>query len=283
MTIAVVTDSSAQLSSAECDERNIRVVPITIVIDGVPYLDGVELDVDTFYDRLRDGIQLSTSQPSPGQFLEVWKAAADGGATEIVSVHVGDSVSGALNAARLAATDAPVPVTLVDSNMTSYGVGVLTMAVADWVRSRGSTEGVVEFASRQVATIGTTFILQDLRWVMRGGRMRAATLPTGQTDVPVLAGMGGGYQLVGTGRTVDELIAAMAEQMTSGERRRHVAVALAAPDTAPYADGLVALLSDHPRVESVRRYRMGPAIAVHTGPGTAGGFWWPVDDAGAGG
>ena len=99
---------------------------------------------------------------------------------------------------------------------------------------------------------------------------------SGTTDIPVLGGVGGGYQLLGTGTTVDELVDQMAASLLAGDHERHAAIALAAPDTIVFTEKLEGLMHASPKVESVRRYRMGPAIAVHTGPGTAGGFTWPV-------
>lgn len=276
MTIAVVTDSSAQLSAAQIEEHDIRVVPISIVLDNVSYRDGVDLDVDDFYDRLGDGVRITTAQPSPGAFVEAWTDVVDAGATEIVSVHVGSDLSGTLNSARLAAAQLDVPIHLVDSKMTSYGLGQLTLAIVDRVRELGSTEGIEAFAADVVESMSMVFILQDLKYVLRGGRMRQGELPSGANDIPVLGGSGGGYQLLGTGRTIDELVEQMAAALLDGDHQRHVAIALAAPDTIEFTEKLEARMHESVLVDSVHRYRMGPAVAVHTGPGTAGGFAWPA-------
>lgn len=278
MTIAVITDSSCQLSDSEAATAGIDIVPITITIDGEPFLDGVDVTAEEFYDRIGEGVELSTSQPSPGVFVEAWSRAIEHGATEIVSVHVGQELSGTLNAARVAAAAIDVPVHLVDSKSTSYGLGVLALEIANHVRTTGSTEEVSARASRLVDATATVFILQDLRYIMKGGRMRPANLPTGTKDIPVLGGVGGPYRLLGTGRTVDELVDQMAASLLAGDHQRHAAIALAAPDTIVFSEKLEELMHASPKVESVRRYRMGPAIAVHTGPGTAGGFSWPVGD-----
>lgn len=277
MTIAVITDSSSQLSTSEQHAAGIGVVPISIIIDGEHLRDGVDVDASSFYDRIGEGVELSTTQPSPGDFITAWQAAQRDGATEIVSVHVGDELSGTLNSARLALESIDIPVTLIDSKSTSYGLGVLALDVASRLRETGRTDGIVDHAARVASQISTVFILQDLRYIMKGGRMRPANLPTGDKDIPVLGGVGGGYQLLGTGKTVDELVEQMAGSLLAGDHQRHVAVALAAPDTLVFTERLEEIMHSSPLVASVRRYRMGPAIAVHTGPGTAGGFSWPID------
>ena len=273
--IAVVTDSTCQLSDAQIRDAGITVVPITITIDGQDYLEGVDLDPSAFYDRLAPGVRLATSQPSPGRFAETYRRLMDGGATEIVSVHVDDSASGTLNSARLAAAMVDVPVHLIDSRMTSYGLGALALRLAAHGREHGSA-GVDDIASAMIAATGTVFILRDLDYVVRGGRMHATDLPDATADVPVLGGYGGRYSLIESGRSVDELVDAMARFLLDGDEERHVAIAFAAPETLVFTEALEARMDADPRVVSRHRYRMGPSIAVHTGPGTAGGFRWPA-------
>lgn len=276
MTIAIVTDSSCQLSSEEIASVGATVVPITIVIDDVEFAEGVDVDAADFYERIGDGVRLSTSQPSPGQFIHAWEIAVAAGATEIVSIHVGQDHSGTLNSAKLAATSIDVPIHIVDSKTTSYGVGIVVLETARWIAERGHTGGLHEFANELIDGIGMVFILQDLRYVLKGGRMRQAQLPSGANDVPVLGGVGGGYQLLGTGRTIDELVEQMSAALLAGDHQRHTAIAYAAPDTLEFTERLEERMHASPLVESVRRYRMGPSMAVHTGPGTAGGFQWPA-------
>ena len=275
--IRIVTDSTSQLTHDQAATQNISIVPMTIIIDGVEHSEGLDLTTESFYDSIGDGVMLSTSQPSPATFIETYQRLVVEGATEILSVHLSEANSGTLNAARLAAGEVGVPVRLIDSKMTSYGLGVIALAMADHLASGGTAETAVLEAERLIPAISTVFILQDVKYVLRGGRIRQPELPTGTDDVPVLAGAGGHYALIGTGRTIDDLTDQMAAALLEGDHRRHVAVAHAAPDTIEFTEGLEARLGASELVESVHRYRMGPSIAVHTGPGTAGGFSWPAN------
>lgn len=275
--IRVVTDSTSQLTEREAAAAGISVVPMTIVIDGIDYLEGVDLSAEAFYELIGDGVNLTTSQPSPAAFLDTYNQLIDSGATEIVSVHVSEASSGTLNSARLASAEVTVPVHLIDSKMTSYGLAVIADRIAMHVAHHGDTAGIENLADTLIPTIRTVFILQDRRYILRGGRMRREQLPSGVDDVPVLAGTGGGYQLVGTGRTIEDLVDQMAASLLAGDHLRDVAIALAGPDTIAFTERLEHRMHASEKVASVHRYRMGPSIAVHTGPGTAGGFSWPAD------
>ena len=275
--IRIVTDSTSQLTHEQGAAHNISIVPMTIIIDGVEYSEGLDLTTESFYDSIGDGVMLSTSQPSPATFIETYQRLVAEGATEILSVHLSEANSGTLNSARLAAGEVSVPVHLIDSKMTSYGLGVIALGMADHVASGGTAETAVLEAEQLIPAISTVFILQDMKYVLRGGRIRQPELPSGTDDVPILAGPGGYYALIGTGRTIDDLTDQMAAALLEGDHLRHVAVAHAAPDTIDFTEGLEARLGSSELVESVHRYRMGPSIAVHTGPGTAGGFTSPTN------
>ncbi len=273
--IAVVTDSTSQLTADQADAAGITVVPMTVVLDDAELLEGVDLTAEQFYSRLPHGVRLATSQPSPGRFVETYRSLAAAGATEIVSVHVASEASGTLNSARLAAGQVEVPVHLVDSGMTSYGLGVIALRLAELAGTESSAS-LVSAAADMLPDIGTVFTLPDLDQVARGGRLRPPRLPDGSTDVPVLGGFGGRYDMIGAGHSVDSLVAAMAEFLLAGPGLRHVAIALAAAETIVFTEALEAQVRASDKVASMHRYRMGASVAVHVGPGTAGGFRWPA-------
>src|SRR5207244_7402969 len=81
--IGFVTDSNAQLPAELVERYTVEVVPLTVTIDGTPYLEGVDIDTDGFYARFESGRpEVSTSQPSPGQFSEAYARAASRGVDE---------------------------------------------------------------------------------------------------------------------------------------------------------------------------------------------------------
>ena len=92
--IGIVTDSSAQLPTALAERYGIEVVPLMVTVDGEQFAEGVDLDADDFYARFEKGTPtVSTSQPSPDAFADAYARVAEGGASEILSIHIGSSVS----------------------------------------------------------------------------------------------------------------------------------------------------------------------------------------------
>ncbi|MDQ1519282.1 MAG: fatty acid kinase fatty acid binding subunit, partial [Actinomycetota bacterium] len=123
MSVALVTDSNAQLPVALRDRFDVHVVPLTITLDGVAYREGVDITTAEFYLRLNNTSTVTTAAPAPGQVLEIYEAAAAGGATSVLSVHTGSNVSATFGAVRLAAERSPIPVQLVDTGTASFAVG----------------------------------------------------------------------------------------------------------------------------------------------------------------
>ena len=111
MTIGIVTDSTCDLPPEIVAQYDIAVVPLYINFGLESYLDGVELSREAFYDRLPDCDPLpTTSMPGPQMFLGAYERLAEDGAAEILSVHISQSLSTISDVARVAAREAPVPV-----------------------------------------------------------------------------------------------------------------------------------------------------------------------------
>ena len=98
--IGLVTDSNSQIPSELADRYGVEVVPLTVMVDGEEYLEGVDIDAGAFYARFEHRRPMvTTAQPSPGRFAEAYEEAA--GAAERVGATVGNVfVVGALDMAR---------------------------------------------------------------------------------------------------------------------------------------------------------------------------------------
>ncbi|MEO0492403.1 MAG: DegV family protein [Actinomycetota bacterium] len=278
MTVGLVTDSASQIPAGLAERLGAIVVPVVVTIDGVDHREGVDLTADAFWDALTGhGLpEVGTSQPSPGELVAAYEAAISAGAEEIVSVHVGADVSGTVNAATLAADLVDVPVHVVDSGTASFGVAACLWEAALHIERGGDAAGAAAAAAAMAPMIGTSFILQGLDFALAGGRL-AAALPDDADEVMVLAGHGTDVQLVGTSRDLDELADMIVAPYLAAGTPIRAAVGLADAATAPITERIEARLRASELVVDLVRYRVGPSIAAHTGPGTAGGFWWPAE------
>ena len=275
MTIALVTDSNAQLPPELRDRYDVRVVPLTVVVDGEPYQEGVNLPSAEFYARLAAGAEVSTAAPSPGDVIGVYEAAAAAGATEILSVHIGSNTSATVNAVKLAVGASPVPVEVVDTGTASFAVACCVWAAGEVLAAGADLVRAADEARTVADEVGNVFIVGALDLARRGGRLAEDAVEGG--GLPVLALAGGQMKPVAQVHDADAAVEAMTDYVraTAAGRPQRVGVGDAvAPELArAYEDRLREL----PEVAELVRYEIGPSVGAHTGPGTVGACFFGID------
>ena len=117
---------------------------------------------------------MSTSRPSPSVMLEVYEQAAREGATAVVSIHLSGDMSGTFESAQLAAREASIPVTAVDTRQVGIATGYAVLAAADVLDAGGSAEEAAEAARSRAAASSSLFYVDTLEYLRRGGRIGAA-------------------------------------------------------------------------------------------------------------
>ena len=268
---AVVIDSSAYLSDEVIERYGLLLAPLSVVLDGQEYLEGVDITADEFYGQLSSGKSVSTSQPSVGRFIELYKEAGKGGAEAIVSIHIGSNFSGTVQSARLASESSPIPVTVVDTGQASFAEGLCVLEALDAL-AQGKTVGEAAAAVERASNVvGNTFVVKALDMARRGGRLAAGE--EAAAGIPVLALTGEGMKVVGTATTIEEAVELMAGHVEAAARDsagRALRVGVghgAAPEIAAALRQRVAAIEG---VQEVIDYVVGPVIGAHTGAGTAG-------------
>jgi DegV family protein with EDD domain len=271
--IGLVTDSNAQLPPELVERFGIEVVPMTVTLDGVEYAEGVDLDADDFYARFEAGTPtVSTAQPSPGRFVEAYGRLAERGADEILGIHIGSSVSGTLNSARIAIASSALPVRLVDTGTASFGVGCCVWEAAEAIERGAGIDEAAGIARSLGARVGNVFVVRALDLARAGGRLDVGV---DEADgIPVLSLVDGQIRPVGQARDLDEAARVMADFVTLGGGPLKVAVGVADRGAAPFWSALEELLRGNGEVAEIVRYRIGPSVGAHTGPGTAGAFFY---------
>jgi DegV family protein with EDD domain len=173
--VAVITDSTADIPRGIAEERGLRVVPMTVTFADESYISGVTLETDRFYELLAESDELpTTSQPNPAWFEEAYADAADDGMDAVVSIHVSRELSGTYDLACKVAAEADLPVTVVDSR---HAGGSLALGVFAALRAAeaGATAAEVADAADEVARDAALyFVVDDLAYLKRGGRLTGA-------------------------------------------------------------------------------------------------------------
>ncbi|PQD96985.1 DegV family protein [Pradoshia eiseniae] len=122
--VAWVTDSSAVLDEELKRHPHVYVLPVHLIINGQSYLDGVDLTTEDLVRSMDNGDILSSSQPSVGDFVELYERLADG-YDLIFSIHVSSALSGTYSTSLQAGKMVNIPVYSVDSSFLSYPLTLL--------------------------------------------------------------------------------------------------------------------------------------------------------------
>lgn len=281
--VGLVTDSASQLTDALARRFGARVVPVTVTIDGTDHLEGVGLSTDDFYEKLATTSptpELATTQPSPAAFVEAFEEVLRGGSEQILAVLVGSAYSGAVNSAEVAARKVrerhpDAVIAIVDSATASFGISCSLWAAADVLGGGGSFEAAREAAMDRAAVTTSVFVLDGLELANRSGRFGQLDLASSE-GVAVFASGPEGFESLGDVRSAVEGVEVMVERVRAGGIPVVCAVGWAAPSTNEVTAAFHDRLVEEPLVTEIVHYRVGPSIAVHTGPNTVGGFFFPA-------
>jgi DegV family protein with EDD domain len=273
--IAIVTDSTASLPPEVAEEQGIIVVPLQVVIGAKSYDEGVEggATPETVAEALREWKPVSTSRPTPAAMLEVYEKAAASGATEIVSIHVSSELSGTFESAQLAAREATVPVTTVDSRSLGMATGFAVLSAADVLASGGSAAEAAETARRRTADSTSLFYVDTLEYLRRGGRIGAAAALLGSALAvkPLLTLENGRVGMLEKVRTAGRALSRLEELAVAaaGNQKVDLAVAhLANPERAELlASNLGNRLATNLEGREIVVGEVGAVIGAHVGPG----------------
>ena len=167
--VIITADSTCDLSQELLERFDIRIFPITVLLGGESYLDGVEFTADDIYARYReDGTLPKTSAPGIQQFLDFFGPLTAQGC-EVVHLDISAELSGACSNACIAAAELE-GVHVVDSRMLSTGVGLLCIEGAE-CRDRGmGAAEIAEHLRSLTEKVDTSFVLDTLEFMWKGGR-----------------------------------------------------------------------------------------------------------------
>ena len=186
MSFSVFTDGCSNLPGRILSELNIRVLPCSYVLDGVP--GTYEGDIDAFdthgyYEKLRNGSEMKTSLLNTHLFLSHFRPELEQG-MDVIYVGMSSGISGTIQAARIAAEELMEEfpgrtVRVVDSLGAGFGPGLLSCRAAD-LRAEGKTVAeAADILDAEVPHLLQYFTVDDLNFLKRTGRVSGATAAIG--------------------------------------------------------------------------------------------------------
>src|SRR4051794_34704965 len=274
--VAVVTDTTHYAPRALLQAHDIREVSLYVNLGDDHERESAMPDFDAFYERLRQLDQLpTTSQPSIGDFLEVYEPLAAEG-RDIVSVHIAGGISGTPETARQAATEiaGKYPgrrVEVIDSRTACGGIGLCALAGAAAASTGADVAAVAARTNEAADAIRMWFAVDTLEFLKRGGRIGSAQawLDGALKIKPILTidrEITPGERVRTPGRAVERMVDYLQARKTDGADGWVVQHIQAPEQAAKLVERGRELFGTDPVFVS----EIGPVIGTHVGPGLLG-------------
>jgi DegV family protein with EDD domain len=156
------------------EEHDITIVPINIHFETEMYKEGVDMDWDLFYRKIDEmGIIPTTSQPSVGEFVELYRRLASEGADAIISTHVTGKLSGTYQSATMASQEVADEVKVYphDSLAGSAALGLACVEASRMAREGKSPEEIVARLDEIRSRVNVLFVMENLEYPRKSGRV----------------------------------------------------------------------------------------------------------------
>jgi DegV family protein with EDD domain len=192
--IRIVTDSLAWLPAEVVRQYDVTVVPLHVSFGDEQFTETVDITNEEFYRRLRTGsVQPTTSQPSPGEFLDAYRRISST-AGAVISIHASAKLSGTYGSAQVAAgmarSEFPgVRYEVFDTKVIAPAQGMVVVAATEAAARGESVEAVLELIAALAPRTNAMVSVETLEYLIRGGRLgRVAGFIGGMLNVrPILS------------------------------------------------------------------------------------------------
>ena len=273
--IALVTDSTSYIPDELVQRYQITVVPQVLIWGSETFQDGVDIQPDEFYTRLKTAtVMPSTSQATVATFMNIFQGLLDQG-NEILAILVSEKISGTVNSAiqAKAALPASASIEIVDSQFVAMALGFQVLSVARLLEKGASMPEARALAEKAVQHTGVVFTVDTLEFLHRGGRIGTGTryLGTALQIKPVMEMRGGLIEAVEKVRTRGKSLNRLVEliEMQIGGRTPIRLAGLHANAEAE-ARSVLAEACTRMKVEESLLSIVSPVVGTHAGPGTVG-------------
>ncbi len=276
MKVAIVTDSNSGITQSQAKDLGVYVLPMPFMIDGHTYYEDIDLSQQQFYQRLGDGSDISTSQPSPDSILTLWEDLLKE-YEQIVHIPMSSGLSGSCQTAMMLAQEYEDRVFVVNNqriSVTQRQSVVDAKAMAD----RGMTGGEIKKVLEDTKFESSIYITVDtLKYLKKGGRITpaAAALGTLLKIKPVLTIQGEKLDAFSKARTMKQakstMVTAIAKDMEErfGDKEgKNLYLEIAHTDNEEAAMDFKRELEEmFPKAGEIYVDALSLSVSCHIGPG----------------
>lgn len=278
MPIVILTDSASDIDASVRQSLGIVAVPLKVMFGSETYQDGVTISSTAFFEKLKQSSVLpTTSQPSPLEFAEAYKAIYEqyGKEVQIIAIMLSAALSGTYQSAMIAKSmlEESIDITVIDSRKASYVHGMICVDAAKAAQEGKSKQQILDMIDRYLDEVQVYFIVDTLEFLQKGGRIgRAAAVIGSLLNIkPILTLDPAGYvtafdKVRGTKKAINRVLESFQEH-SQGKPVKVGVLHSAVPDQAAE---ILERIKQEFQVADSHLEEVGPVIGTHTGPGLIG-------------
>jgi len=276
---AIVTDSTTYLTEKEFNDFGIKRASLNI-IEGDDTFRELEIENSLVYERFDEGKRLTTSQPSPGEFLSIYEELLEQGYEKIFVLVISEKLSGTYQSAKIAINmlDDTDKVHLFESNMAAYGNEMLILKLKEFIDNDLEFSEIISKMEAFISTSELIMTSEDLVSLIRSGRLSKtkALIGTVLRIKPVIKMEDGKLDLLTSARTrqkaVVSILSFMKDRVKADYKKLHVRIC--SHNSIEFANKLKQeILNTYKNVEMTFSEYIGPVFNVHVGPKGFGISW----------
>lgn len=275
--VAIVTDSNSGISQAEGKELGIYVIPMPCLVDGKLYYENVNITKEQFYHFMESDADLTTSQPSPGDVMDLWDKLLKE-YDEIVHIPMSSGLSASCSTAMGLAQDYDGKVQVVNNQRISVTMQQSVMDAKHLAATGKSAAQIKEILEKEALESSIYLVVDTLKYLKKGGRITpaAALLGSALNLKPLLQLQGeklDAYKKVrGMKAAKKNMLDAMkkdvegrfADYVAKGQLKLHVAYTT---DEETAKQWMEEVQNAFPDLTITRMDPLSFSITCHTGPG----------------
>lgn len=171
--VAVVTDSNSGITQKEAKELGIRVVPMPFYIDGELYYEDITLSQKEFYEKLSGNSDISTSQPSPADVMEIWEELLEE-YDEVVHIPMSSGLSTSCETAMMLAKDFDGKVFVVNNQRISVTQRQAVLDALELAGAGKSGQEIHDILMKEKLEASIYITVDTLKYLKKGGRVTPA-------------------------------------------------------------------------------------------------------------
>jgi DegV family protein with EDD domain len=276
--VNILTDTTSCLSQDIAYKYNIPVIPQVIIFGEDSYYEGLDIDTDTFMQKLQSSHQLpKTAAPPPELFAKEFERLASD-KEPILCIHPSSEVSGTVRSASVAAKDFPdLDIRVIDTRVIASPLGSIVELAAQWAASGESADDIEQKINDLIKRVKVYFLVSTLEYLAKGGRIGGAASLLGSVlqIKPILSIKDGKIDVYEKERTHKRAIAHLEKTILkqisfNGDAYLSVMHAGNAEEAEIFAQRLGEKIGQ----ENIPITYVPPAIITHAGPGVlAAGFF----------